>query len=182
MSSLAYYTLFIGRDGKFYFNLKAGNHEIILRSEGYESKAAAINGVESVQKNCTNRGNYLEKVSKNGKPYFVLRAQNHEIIGVSQLYGSKQAMNNGIESVMKNGVSRVINGTDRTLYEIRLNQISFDVKPGTYLGSEILELGGFNGPRFCLFLLDSSGSRKEIKRNESLEVKSCLSFQVIRND
>lgn len=180
--SKGYFTIFKGRDSQSYFNLKAGNHEIILRSERYESKAAAINGVESVQRNCTDRGNYLEKVSKNGKPYFVLRAQNYEIIGVSQLYGSKQAMNNGIDSVMRNGVSKVINGTDRTVYEILLNDISYDVKPGTYLGSEILQLGGFIGPRFCLFLLDSSGSRKEIKQNESLEVKSCLNFKVVRND
>ena len=180
--SKVYFSVFEGRDGQYYFNLKAGNHEIILRSEGYKSKSGAINGVESVQKHCADRGNYLEKVSKNGKPYFVLRARNHEVIGVSQLYGSKQAMNNGIESVMKNGVSKIINGTDRTLYEILLNEISYDVKPGIYLGSEILQLGGFIGPRFCLFLLDSSGSREEIKQNESLEVKSCLNFQVVRND
>lgn len=180
--SKGYFTIFKGRDSQYYFNLKAGNHEIILRSEGYQAKEAAINGVESIQSNCEDKDNYLEKVSKNGKPYFVLKAQNHEIIGVSQLYGSKQAMNNGIESVMTNGVSKVLNGTDRTLYEILLNEISYDIKPGTYLGSEILQIGGFIGPRFCLFLLDSSGSRKEIKQNESLEVKSCLNFQVVRND
>ena len=33
------------------FNLKAGNHEIIGTSEGYNSEAARDNGIESVKKN-----------------------------------------------------------------------------------------------------------------------------------
>jgi uncharacterized protein YegP (UPF0339 family) len=37
--------------GKFHFNLKAGNGEIIASSEMYESKAAAKNGIESVRSN-----------------------------------------------------------------------------------------------------------------------------------
>jgi uncharacterized protein YegP (UPF0339 family) len=37
--------------GEFRFRLKAGNGEIIATSEGYKSKAGALNGIESVQKN-----------------------------------------------------------------------------------------------------------------------------------
>jgi uncharacterized protein YegP (UPF0339 family) len=37
--------------GQFRFNLKAANGEIIARSEGYSSKAACINDIESVKKN-----------------------------------------------------------------------------------------------------------------------------------
>lgn len=37
--------------GKYHFVLKAGNGEIIASSETYNSKAAAKNGIESVQKN-----------------------------------------------------------------------------------------------------------------------------------
>ena len=37
--------------GKYHFVLKAGNGEIIATSETYNSKAAAKNGIESVQKN-----------------------------------------------------------------------------------------------------------------------------------
>lgn len=40
-----------GADGKFYFNLTAGNGEIILQSQGYTTKDSAENGVESVKKN-----------------------------------------------------------------------------------------------------------------------------------
>jgi uncharacterized protein YegP (UPF0339 family) len=37
--------------GKYHFVLKAGNGEIIATSETYNSKSAAKNGIESVQKN-----------------------------------------------------------------------------------------------------------------------------------
>ena len=38
-------------NGKFHFNLVAGNGQIIATSEMYESKAAAQNGIKSVQTN-----------------------------------------------------------------------------------------------------------------------------------
>ena len=37
--------------GKFRFRLKAANGEVIAVSEGYNSKDAALNGIESVKKN-----------------------------------------------------------------------------------------------------------------------------------
>jgi uncharacterized protein YegP (UPF0339 family) len=37
--------------GKFRFRLKAGNGEIIAVGEAYESKAAALNGIDSVKRN-----------------------------------------------------------------------------------------------------------------------------------
>jgi hypothetical protein len=37
--------------GKLRFNLKAANGEIIATSEAYESKASALNGIESVRTN-----------------------------------------------------------------------------------------------------------------------------------
>ena len=40
-----------GSSGKFHFNLIATNGQVIATSEAYESKAAAINGIESVKKN-----------------------------------------------------------------------------------------------------------------------------------
>ena len=37
--------------GKFRFRLKAGNGQVIAVGEAYESKRAALNGVESIRKN-----------------------------------------------------------------------------------------------------------------------------------
>jgi uncharacterized protein len=39
-----------GKNGKWYFNLKAGNHEVILSSQGYSSKSAAEDGTGAVQR------------------------------------------------------------------------------------------------------------------------------------
>jgi len=40
-----------GSSGKFHFNLLAANGQVIATSETYESKAAAVNGIESVKNN-----------------------------------------------------------------------------------------------------------------------------------
>ena len=38
-------------NGQFRFNLKASNGQVIATSESYKTKAAALNGIESVKKN-----------------------------------------------------------------------------------------------------------------------------------
>lgn len=89
-------------NGKYHFNLKAGNGQIILSSEMYESKSAAENGIASVQSNAADDARYERKESSNGKPYFNLKASNGQAIGKSEMYESAAAMENGIESVKKN--------------------------------------------------------------------------------
>ncbi|MFT4202958.1 MAG: YegP family protein [Chitinophagaceae bacterium] len=91
-----------GKDGQFYFNLKAGNGQIILSSEGYPVESAAVNGIESVRKNASDEGHFERFVSSNGKPYFNLKAGNGQIIGKSELYESTAAMEKGIASVRTN--------------------------------------------------------------------------------
>ena len=45
------YELYTDKAGEIRFRLKAKNGEIIATSEGYKSKANALNGIESVKKN-----------------------------------------------------------------------------------------------------------------------------------
>ena len=94
-------------DGQFRFNLKAGNGETILTSELYKAKASALNGIESVKKNCANDGRYERKVDKAGHPRFNLKAANGEIIGASESYSSESARDHGIESVKTNAPTAV---------------------------------------------------------------------------
>lgn len=89
-------------NGEFQFNLKAGNGEIILTSEGYSNKAGAENGIESVKKNAQNDSLYDKKTAANGKFHFNLKATNGQVIGSSEMYSSESACDNGIESVKKN--------------------------------------------------------------------------------
>jgi uncharacterized protein len=92
----------VAKDGQFYFHLKAGNGEKILASEMYKAKAGVVNGIDSVKKNAVLDERFESKVSTNGKPYFVLKAGNHEVIGTSEMYESDSSRDNGIASVKAN--------------------------------------------------------------------------------
>lgn len=96
------------KSGQFHFNLLAGNGQIIMQSEMYESKASALNGIASIQKNAATDERYDRLLSKSEKPYFVLKAGNHQVIGQSQMYESEASRDNGIESVKKNAPEGVI--------------------------------------------------------------------------
>ncbi len=98
------------------FDLKAGNGEVIATSEIYASKAACLNGIESVKNSCaggvedqTVEGFEAVKhpkfevyLDKGGEYRFRLKARNGEIIAVSEGYKAKASCLNGIESVKKN--------------------------------------------------------------------------------
>lgn len=103
-----YFDLSKSSDGQFRFVLKAGNHETILTSELYKTRAAAENGIESVQKNCGDAARYEKKVAANGKHHFNLKAANHQVIGSSQMYATESGRDNGIESVKTNGKSTTV--------------------------------------------------------------------------
>ena len=90
------------KNDKFFFHLLAGNGQIILSSEMYESKASALNGIASVQKNAVEVARFEKLVGKDGSPYFVLKAGNHQVIGQSQMYAGEKARDNGIESCKTN--------------------------------------------------------------------------------
>jgi hypothetical protein len=92
----------VRKNGEFQFNLKATNGQVILSSEGYNTKAACLNGIESVKKNAPEIKRFEKKVAKNGKPFFCLKATNGQVIGQSQMYASEKTCDNGIASVMKN--------------------------------------------------------------------------------
>ena len=47
------FQIFQGKDEKYYFRLIAGNGQAIGRSEGYNSKSACQNGINSVKNNST---------------------------------------------------------------------------------------------------------------------------------
>lgn len=90
------------KDGQFYFNLLAGNGQSILKSEAYTTKQACENGIASVKSNAGNDARFEKKESKNGKPFFNLKAGNGQIIGSSELYETTASRDNGIGSVKNN--------------------------------------------------------------------------------
>ena len=97
-----YFELKASAGGKFIFNLKAANHQVILTSETYATKTAAEAGIESVRKNAPDDARYEHKTAKDNSPYFVLTATNGQTIGRSEMYSSANAMESGIASVKTN--------------------------------------------------------------------------------
>ena len=93
---------------KISFVLKAGNAEVILRSQQYASMASAENGIASVQTNSALDERYEKLEASDGRPYFNLKAANSQIIGTSQMYTVASGRDNGIASVKTNGTSTTV--------------------------------------------------------------------------
>ncbi|WP_267406255.1 MULTISPECIES: YegP family protein [unclassified Chryseobacterium] len=86
----------------YQFNLKAANGQVILTSQGYNSKASCENGIESVKKNAPDDARFERLTAKDGRWYFNLKAGNGQVIGTSQMYESDNGMEKGIDSVKNN--------------------------------------------------------------------------------
>jgi len=96
------FVISVRKNGEYQFNLKSGNGEIILTSEGYKAKKSCLNGIESVRKNSQLEARFVLLAAKNGKLYFNLKAVNGQIIGTSEMYNEESGRKNGIASVKKN--------------------------------------------------------------------------------
>ena len=105
---MAKFEVKVAKNGQFYFNLKAGNGEIILSSEMYKAKTSCMNGIASVKKNAADEAKYDLTQAASGKWYFNLKAANHQVIGSSQMYASESSAKNGIASVMANAADAAV--------------------------------------------------------------------------
>lgn len=94
-----YFEIKAAAQSQFMFNLKSGNHEVILTSQTYSTKQSAQTGIESVKANAPTDARYERKVAADKSPYFVLKAGNGEVIGTSEMYSSASAMEAGITAV-----------------------------------------------------------------------------------
>jgi len=108
-------------NGDWYFNLEAGNGEVIGTSEMYASKSNAERGARTVRalvrlaKNASQAAPRRESFElfkgEDGKTYFRLRAGNGEIMLGSQGYTAAASARDGIASVQANG-------SDASRYEV----------------------------------------------------------------
>ena len=121
----AYYILDRSSNGQWFWVLKAPNHETICVSETYVSRQGALTGISSNQrysgtlslqdKTATNTilsalaflgttgGYYVLDRARNGQWFWVLKAPNHETIGVSETYVSHQGALEGISANRRHG-------------------------------------------------------------------------------
>jgi uncharacterized protein YegP (UPF0339 family) len=98
--------------GKFRFRLRAANNRIVVVSQAYEQHEGALNGVKSIQNNCTvgiedltvegprmNYPKYQVFMDKASEFRFRLTASNGQIIGASEGYEAKEGCMNGIKAM-----------------------------------------------------------------------------------
>ncbi len=122
--------------GKFRFNLKATNGQIIAVSQSYGTRESALKGIVSIKKNApiAKTANYSSTENKApettdgagivenpvfeiicdaaNKIRFHLKAANGQIIAVSQSYGSIASAEKGIASIKNNApMARVVDHT-----------------------------------------------------------------------
>ncbi len=69
------FEIYTGNDNQYWFRLKAGNGEIIGKSEGYTTKQSAQHGIESVRQNSQDNDNFSVFTGADGQYYFHLNAK-----------------------------------------------------------------------------------------------------------
>jgi uncharacterized protein YegP (UPF0339 family) len=88
-------------DGEFVFSLKVGS-EVILTSQEYTTKAACVNGIESVRKNASDENRYRRTTTPEGTFRFALDAANGQVIGSSGYYETASGRDDAVEFLRKN--------------------------------------------------------------------------------
>ena len=78
--------------------------------ERYASHSGAAHAIASVKANAAHEERYVRRLSQRDEPYFVLKAENGEIIGTSEMYSSPGARDAGIGSVMENAPKALVEG------------------------------------------------------------------------
>jgi uncharacterized protein YegP (UPF0339 family) len=75
------FDLFVGSDGQYYFNLEDGTGGLLLSSEGYTTRAGALNGLLSVLDNGGLASRYAVATLEDGLFHVVLKAGNGQVVG-----------------------------------------------------------------------------------------------------
>ena len=98
--------------GKFRFRLRAANNRVVVVSQAYEQYEGALNGIKSIQTNCTvgiedltvdgprmNYPKYQVFLDKASEFRFRLTASNGQTIGASEGYETKESCLKGIKAM-----------------------------------------------------------------------------------
>jgi len=86
--------------GQFMYRLKASNGEVLFTSNGYSSKASAIQGLEVVKK-AIDAGSFHVKKDKQGRYQFELYALNKSMLITGETYPNKESCMSALDSVRR---------------------------------------------------------------------------------
>ncbi len=76
-------------DSPFSFVFQGKDDKMVLKSESYKQKTSAVNGIESVKKNCVEDDRYEFKLSKANKHYFNIKSTNGQIVATSAFFDTE---------------------------------------------------------------------------------------------
>ncbi|HPH65042.1 MAG TPA: DUF1508 domain-containing protein [Kofleriaceae bacterium] len=96
------FDLWKNEGGQYYFHLAAANGEILLASQGYDSRMGAINGVLSVLDNGGITSRYAIKQGSNSQYYVSLVAGNNQVIATGEGYSTKSNATRGVKTMVRN--------------------------------------------------------------------------------
>ena len=81
----------------YYYNLKASNGELLIKSEAYVSKDSVLLAIEAIKRNIE-AGTISVREDKHGLYQFVLTAKNHRILVMSANYSTEKRAQSASES------------------------------------------------------------------------------------
>ncbi len=96
----------------FSFSFVGGNGKVLLKSENYGAKKNAVNGIESVKKNCSSDERYELKEAKNGQQYFNLKAGNGQVVGTSTMFANEADRSAAIDELKADGAASALEEQD----------------------------------------------------------------------
>jgi len=95
------FELWRAANDEYYFHLEAGNHEVLLASEGYKNRTGAINGILSVLDNGGLSNRYEIFQGADDQYYVNLKAGNGQVIGTTEGYTTKQSALGAVDACIR---------------------------------------------------------------------------------
>lgn len=92
-------------NAQYYFTFHGDNGERMLLSEMYVTKQSAINGAGAAKAASPYDKNYSRLTANNNQPYFLLKAENGQVLGVSETYSSAYARDAAIDTMKRTAPS-----------------------------------------------------------------------------
>lgn len=80
------------KSGRYYFHCNDESGKALLYSRGYQRRKSRDQGIESVKKNAILPKQILEKKTKEGSPFFIIRAGNNQEIARSRPFNDETEM------------------------------------------------------------------------------------------
>ena len=92
----------------FMFHLRADNGSVILVGPAHATKDDALAAIDEARRSAAVPERFERLEQPPGKVCFVLTSPGGDVLGYSQAYASKSALENGIASVARNGAEAVL--------------------------------------------------------------------------